>query len=207
MQKNIHKTSGIQISRMVGMAIFIAIVVVLQIVGSFIRFGAFSITLVLIPIVVGAAMYGAAAGAVLGGAFGIVVLVNCINGVDAGGNMLWVANPALTAALCLVKGILAGFISGLVYSAISKKNIYIGTICAAFICPIVNTGIFLAAMILFYHDTLILWAGDSSLIYYLFIGLAGVNFLLEMGANIVLSPAIVRIINAAKSQYFPLSKK
>lgn len=44
-----------KIKKMVGLAIFTAIVVVLQLLGSFIKVGSFSISLVLIPIVVGAA--------------------------------------------------------------------------------------------------------------------------------------------------------
>ena len=64
-----------KIRRMVGVAILAAIVVVLQSVGSFIRFGSVPVSLVLIPIVVGAAMYGPGAGAVLGSVFSIVVLL------------------------------------------------------------------------------------------------------------------------------------
>ena len=155
-----------KVNRMVGMAIFIAIIVVLQVFGNFIKVGTFSISLVLVPIVIGAAIYGAGSGAVLGGAFGVIVLINCINGTDIGGNMLWTANPAITAVLCLLKGILAGFVAGVVYSAVSKKNVYIGVICAALVCPVVNTGIFITAMIFLYRDTLTLWAGDSNIIYY-----------------------------------------
>jgi len=188
-----------KVNRMVGMAIFIAIIVVLQVFGNFIKVGTFSISLVLVPIVIGAAIYGAGSGAVLGGAFGVIVLINCINGTDIGGNMLWTANPAITAVLCLLKGILAGFVAGVVYSAISKKNVYIGVICAALVCPVVNTGIFITAMIFLYRDTLTLWAGDSNIIYYSLVGLAGINFFIEMGVNIVLSPVIIRIINAAKN--------
>ena len=190
--------SRLKINRMVSMAIFIAIIVVLQIVGSFIKFGSFSISLVLVPIVVGAAIHGAKAGAIFGTTFGIVVLINCIYGVDVGGNMLWVANPVLTALLCLLKGALAGFAAGLVYSAISKKNVYLGVVCAAIICPVVNTGIFIAAMIFLFRDTLLLWAGNTPFLYFSFTGLAGVNFLVELGVNIVLSPGVVRIINGAK---------
>lgn len=190
--------SQAKIHRMVGMAIFIAIIVVLTILASYIRFGPFSITLALIPIVVGAAVYGPAAGAVFGGTFGTVVLIHTISGVDAGAYVLWAANPAVTAALCLGKGILAGFLAGLVYSAISKRNRTLGVMCAAIVCPVANTGIFLAAMALFYHDILTQWAGNSPLLYFLFVGLAGINFLLELGANIVLSPVVVRIIAAAK---------
>ena len=186
---NIKKTAGI--------AVFIAIIVILQMIGSFIRIGAFSVSLVLVPIVAGAAVYGQNTGALLGGAFGAVVLINTISGVDAGANMLWAANPPLTAALCLVKGILAGYAAGVAYLKIAQKEKYAGVLCAAVVCPVVNTGIFLLAMALFYRETLTLWAGGSDIIYYLFTGLAGGNFLLELCVNIILCPAVVRIIKAA----------
>ena len=184
---------------MVGMAIFIAIIGILQLVATFIKFGPFEITLALAPIVVGAVMYGPRAGAVFGGAFGVVVLIACIGGLGGGGTVLWLANPLLTAALCLLKGALAGYAAGLTYSAASKINMYFGVVCAALVCPIVNTGIFIAAMALFYRDILISWAGDTHLIYFAIIGLTGINFLLEFGINIVLSPGILRIINAVKA--------
>lgn len=44
--------------RMVGGGLFAAIIVVLQLIGGGIRFGTFSISLVLVPIVVGTAVYG-----------------------------------------------------------------------------------------------------------------------------------------------------
>ena len=59
---------------MVGVALFTAIVVVLQLLGGGIKFGVFSISLVLVPIVVGAAVYGWKAGAFLGFVFGAAVL-------------------------------------------------------------------------------------------------------------------------------------
>ncbi len=93
---------------MVGMALFAAIVVVLQIIGNYIRIGNFSISLVLVPIIVGAALYGPAGGAFLGGVFGIVVIIDCITV----GNVLWIANPVATAIVCMLKGIAAGFVSG-----------------------------------------------------------------------------------------------
>ena len=45
-----------------GLGLMTAIVIVLQLVGGAIRFGTFSISLVLLPIVVGAALYGRGAG-------------------------------------------------------------------------------------------------------------------------------------------------
>jgi uncharacterized membrane protein len=92
-------------NRMVGVAIFAAMVVVLQLVATYIKFGPFAITLALTPIVVGAALYGSSAGLWLGGAFGAVVLAACITGGDPGGAYLWSVNPFFTAVICLGKAL------------------------------------------------------------------------------------------------------
>ncbi|MPM29011.1 hypothetical protein SDC9_75549 [bioreactor metagenome] len=180
--------------RLVGMSIFTAMVVVLQIFATFVKFGPFSITLALAPIVVGAALYGPKAGAWLGAAFGAVVLIMCIVAADIGGSILWNVNPAVTAILCIVKGCAAGYISGLVYKALSGKSVTFRVIAAALCSPIVNTGIFVLAMVLFYRDTLTQWAGGSDLFIYVFATLIGVNFLVELLVNTALAPVIARII-------------
>ena len=189
-----------KVNRIAGLAILIAMVVVLQIIGSFINFGSFSVSLVLVPIVIGAALYGADAGAILGAVFGVVVLLNCINGTDQGGYILWAANPFATAILCLLKGALAGLLAGTVYSTLSKKNAILGAIAAAIVCPLTNTGIFIGAMLVIYKDILVVWAGNNALLYYALMGLAGANFALEMAINVILSPAILRIIKTVKGE-------
>ena len=62
--------------RLAGLALFTALIVILQLLGSFIRFGPVSVSLVALPIVVGAAVYGSAAGLWLGFVFGMVVLLS-----------------------------------------------------------------------------------------------------------------------------------
>jgi len=185
-----------RVKRIAGVGIFAAIVVVLQILATFIQIGPFAITLVLVPIVIGAALYGVVAGGILGGVFGVVVLSMTISGADPGAHMLWVANPLATAAVIMLRGILAGMAAGAVYRAFSKKNKFLGVICAAVICPIVNTGLFLLAMYFIFPYFLEMWAAGATAFYFLFIGLAGINFVIELVINIVLSPTIVRIINA-----------
>jgi len=180
--------------RMVGMAIFSAIIIVLQLIATFVKIGSFSITLVLIPIVVGAAVYGPRSGAWFGGVFAFIVLLGCIFGWDVGGNILWNANPFLTLLICFIKGIAAGYAAGIVYTAIAKKNQYIGVIVAAIVCPVVNTGLFCVAMALFFHDILVAWAAGKELLYYTIIGLVGINFLIELAINVVLCPTVARII-------------
>jgi len=183
--------------RIAGIGIFAAIVVVLQTLATFIQFGPFSVTLVLVPIVIGAAVYGAGAGAVLGGVFGVVVLTMTITGADPGGHMLWLANPLATAAVIMLRGVLAGGAAGLIFRAFSKKSRMLGVVLAAIVCPIVNTGLFLGAMYVIFPDFLEMWADGATAVYFLFIGLAGVNFLIELGINIALSPTIVRILAVA----------
>lgn len=187
--------------RLTGLALLTAIVAVLQVVASFIKFGPFTITLALAPILIGAALYGPKAGAYLGGVFGLVVLIACILGWDPGGSTLWNANPFLTACICLVKGIAAGAAAGAVYRAVvggsrAHGRMMTGSIVAGIVSPLVNTGLFVLALTLLFHDILVTWAAGSELIYYIVFVLTGINFVLELVLNLVLSTVIVRVVGA-----------
>lgn len=184
--------------RLTGLALLTAIIIVLQVVASFVKFGPFSITLALAPIIIGAALYGASAGAWLGGVFGVVVFIACVAGWDVGGNILFTANPFLTCILCIVKGALAGLVAGVAFRAIEGRSPMAASITAGVLCPVVNTGIFCIGLTLFFHDTLVAWAGGTDLVYYIIFGLTGVNFLLELAINLVLSTVIVRVVGARK---------
>ena len=175
-------------------AMLTALVIVLQLLGSFIRFGLFSISLVLIPIVVGAAMCGPAISAWLGLVFGIAVLLSG----DAAA-FLAVSVPG-TILTVLAKGVLCGLAAGFTYQWLSKKNIYLGVFAAAIVCPLVNTGVFLLGCLVFFLPTITAWAGgnDQTLWQYILFGLVGGNFLFELGFNLVLSPIIVRLLRISK---------
>ena len=196
-----------KIIRMVEMAMLIALVVVLQVVSAMIPpiGGLVSITLTLIPVVIGAILFGKKGGVVLGFAFGLIVLINCITGMDPGGNILWTANPVCTALICFVKGIAAGFVPAVLYEAIkgNAENVSVGrkyaaSVVAALSAPVVNTGLFVLGMLAFFMDTLAAWAGDTNIVTYVILGLAGLNFLVEFLINTILSPAIVRIVDVVK---------
>ena len=117
---------------MTGIALLMALVVVLQFVSSMIPpVGGFSISLVLIPIVMGAAIFGPSAGALLGGVFGAVVYINCVTSADPGGAMVFQANPVLCFLVVMGKGILAGLLAGVVYAALKKWNPHVAILCAA----------------------------------------------------------------------------
>ena len=190
---------------LVGMAIFTAIVVVLQLIASFVKFGFFTPSLVLIPIVIGTAIYGVKAGAWLGFVFGVVVLIACITGADGGGYLMWGVNPAVTALICVGKGVACGALAGLTYQLLHHKNQILATVAAAVVCPVVNTGLFCLGAVAVFKPLLLEWAAGwaaqngmeaVSLVTYVFLGLIGINFLVELLINVVLSPVVVRILKA-----------
>lgn len=183
---------------MTGTALLMALVVVLQLVGASIPpVGGFTISLVLIPIVMGAALYGPKTGALLGAVFGVVVVIGCITGTDAGGAMVFQANPILCIFVVLGKGILSGVASGLVYLAVKQKNSTLAMVLAAAVCPLVNTGTFILCMATFFMDVLAAWAGGNVLGYILS-GLILCNFVPELIINLLFSAAATRILHTVK---------
>ena len=189
------------LKRQVGLSLFSAIIVVLTVLGNFVRFGPVPITLSLAPIIIGAAVYGSSAGALLGGVFGLVVLLGGIFGWDGGTVMLLMGlNPIGCILICIGKGILAGYLSGLAYRAIEKKGPLAAVVTAGIVCPVVNTGLFILGMLVFYGSTLQSWAGGQNVIYYAIFGLAGINFVVELLVNLVLSSGITTVIKYAASR-------
>ena len=180
-----------KIQNLTGISILSAIVIVLQLLGSFIHFGPVSVSLVLIPIVVGAAVYGPVAGAFLGGAFAAVVLLQpdtaFFYGVSFFGTVLTV----------LAKGIVSGWLAGLVFQVLRSKNEWLAVVLSAAICPIVNTGIFCIGSRLFFWDALAELGGGNALLF-LITGMIGINFIAEFLTNLVCAPVIVRVLHALR---------
>jgi uncharacterized membrane protein len=178
-------------------AVLTALVIVLQYLGSFIKFGMFSISLVLIPIVIGAATCGPKISTWLGFVFGAMVL---ISGDAAAFLAIDVFGTVFTV---LVKGIACGLLAGLTYRLLEKKNRYLAVIASAIVCPLANTGVFLIGCFLFFFETIKEWGiagGFSNVISYMILGLVGGNFLFEMAFNIVLSPTVVRVLSVIKKK-------
>ncbi len=173
-------------------AILTALVIILQFMGAFVKFGPFSISLVLVPIVIGAAKCGVFSGGWLGFVFGMVVLLNG----DAGAFLA--VDVFGTIVTVLLKGTLCGIFAGLVYKVLEKENLYVAVVCAAIVCPLVNTLVFLLGCNIFFMDTLKVWANGSNVFHYMIFVLVGVNFLFELGSNALLSPVIVRLLNIRK---------
>ncbi len=190
------KTKKLNVYRLTYLAIMTAMVIILQFLGSFIHLGMFSVSLVLVPIVLGAVVGGPLGGMYLGAVFGIAVFITG----DAA--TFFTISPVGTIITVLAKGMLCGLCAGLVYKALAKRNTYAAVTTSAIVCPIVNTGVFLIGGVIFFLNAISGWASDTGvgIMKYLFFYLVGGNFIFELLFNILLCPAIVRLIKLIPSK-------
>jgi uncharacterized membrane protein len=184
--------------RLALLALLTALVALLAYLGGFIKFMvgpyAASVSLTLIPVVLGAALCGPLAGAWLGGVAGIIFFMTP-------DSAFWMSlSVAGTIITVMVKGILSGLLAGLAYRALEKVNRYVAVLVAAVVCPVVNTGIFLLGCLVFFMDAVNAGAlaEGISAVDYIIVFMAGLNFVFELLSNILLSPTIVRLINIRK---------
>ncbi|MBR2312608.1 MAG: ECF transporter S component [Clostridia bacterium] len=189
---------------MVELALLTAAVLILQLAGVAIKlpFLGTPVSLVLVPIALGAMLLGPWAGAWLGFVFGMVVFVVCgVMATDPFTAMLFADHPLLTALTCLVKSTLAGFLSGLVYRVARQTKPLLATFLAAGVVPVVNTGVFVLGCITM-MDTVSGIAGGigQNFLYFVIITCAGLNFIFEMVLNMALSPALCRVLEIVTRQ-------
>lgn len=104
--------------KLVQMAILIAVMLILAFTPlGYLKVGAIEITFMTIPVVVGAIILGPAAGAVLGGVFGLTSFIQCF-GMSAFGAALLNISPILTFLVCMVPRILMGYLAGVIFRAL-----------------------------------------------------------------------------------------
>lgn len=197
-----------KIVRMIEMAMLIALIFVMQYLGTLAStpFRAIGIefSFVLIPIVVGAFLLGPVEGAVLGFVFGVMTVVLTVIAPGSMTYILFTESPVLYVFVAMVKAIAAGLGSGLAYKGLDKllkgKAVYFRTVLASATAPVINTGIFLLGMVCFFSKIIAeRWAGGANIFLFL-VGLIWINFIIEFGINIILSPAIVRIVDVIKKK-------
>jgi uncharacterized membrane protein len=177
------------------LALLAALVAILAYLGGFIRIGGLaSISLTLIPVVIGAALCGPGAGGFLGAVGGAVFFLTA-------DSVFWLGlSIPGTIITVMLKGFLSGYLAGLTYKALEKTNRYLAVILSAIVCPAVNTGIFILGCFVFFMDTVNSGASAEgmSVAAYIIIFFVGFNFLFELLTNIILSAVILRLINLKK---------
>ena len=189
---NKRRNNSQSIEKLVLLALFTALVAILAYFGGFIKIGGLaSISLTLIPVVLGAAVCGPSAGAWLGGVSGVVFFLTADSAFWLG---LSIPGTIITV---MVKGILAGLLAGLAYNFFARWNRYLAVMVSAIVAPVVNTGVFIIGCFLFFTDTLTSGAAGASMSVgaYLLVFFVGLIFVFELLSNIIFSPVIVRLLD------------
>lgn len=174
--------------KLVFLALLSAIVIIFQLLGTFINLGITSVSLVLVPIVIGAVMLGPKEGTWLGLLSGFVIL---FSGAAAA---FFSLSPVGTVIVVLLKGALSGLAAALIYKALSGLNKIFASLVAAIVCPVVNTGIYVIGCLTVFRPFLSEFSFEGgSVLMFVLVSMVGLNFPFELLLNIVLSPVIIRI--------------
>ncbi len=166
------------------------------------------ITFSMVPIAVGAILYGPVAGAVLGCVFGIVSFLQCF-GYSQFGALLLSESAFYTFLVCVPTRVLAGFITGAVASGMKKGNKAVNElrfVVCSLIAPILNTVFFMSTLVaLFYKgETIqnfvyILGAANPFIFVILFVG---INGLVEIIAGFIVAYPVSRGVYQGLKNYF-----
>ena len=176
------------------LALMTALVAVFQCIGLIIPIGFNVGAFALVPIVLGAAMLGPVAGLWLGFIFGLVVIVT------GQASAFYAFGVVQTVIVVLLKGALAGWVSGLMFKLIEKKNSLAAIITSSVLCPVVNTAVFTLASFTIFFPGIKGWAtgAGKDMISFVFLTLIGANFFVELGICLIFSTVAHRIILVGK---------
>lgn len=182
------------------LAILTTLLVVLNLLGTVFKIVT-NVNLTLIPIVVGALTLGIKGGLILGFISGLMTFIFGVTGIDPFTNFLFTQHPVLTFLVCTVKITVAAVLGAFVYNLLKNKNKYVATFIASAVVPIVNTFIFILGALLMSDTISVLSSAEGvSVIYFLIVICAGINFLIELGINLVVAPAIYSVIRVVDKQ-------
>jgi uncharacterized membrane protein len=194
--------------KMVQLALFIAIIFLMAFTPiGYIKTPGFQITLLVIPVTVGAIILGPGSGAILGGAFGVTSFIQCF-GLDPFGAFLLGISPVGTLILCLVPRILMGWLSGIIFLKLRKINKFknLSYAVSSLSGPILNTVLFMGTFVVFLNVTdsfqaLVEKFGfEAGNIMALVITLAGVNSLIEALVCLILGTAIAKALDSFRKK-------
>ncbi len=168
---------------------------------GYLNIGPLAISLNMIPVAIGAVALGPGGGAFLGAVFGITSCLQCvgIGGTSAMGMILFEVSPVLTILQRFLPRVLAGCLTGMVYGGLHKLHFRYSAYVAGFCAALLNTVLFMAALVLLFGSTDYLQnliAGRNILVF--IISFVGVNALVELFATTVAAGAVCRALEKLK---------
>ncbi|MGN0660577.1 MAG: ECF transporter S component [Oscillospiraceae bacterium] len=185
----------------------LSVLVAIEIIFAFtplgyLKVGVIELTFMTLPVIVGAAALGPAAGAVLGAVFGITSFAQCF-GMSAFGVALLAINPVFTFIVCLVPRVLTGWLGGLVFKAVAKfdKTKLLSYLASSVATPLLNTVLFTGTLMLLFWTNgefiakMTEWAIPVDAIGAFVVAFVGMNGLIEAGVCAVVGTIITKALS------------
>ncbi|SBW03095.1 putative Integral membrane protein [uncultured Eubacteriales bacterium] len=144
-----------KINRMVRLGVLTAIIFLLAFTPlGYLVIGPIAATTIQMPVIIGAVLMGPAAGAILGGFFGLSAIIKVLTmpGADVFATAVLTYTPLGYLVICLVPRILMGWLSGLLGKVLNKapilqgKKSVIGYGIAGLVGSLLNTVLYLGAL-------------------------------------------------------------
>lgn len=196
------KTYHTKLVNMITIAMLSGVIILFTFTGiGYIPIGpGFSVSILTLPVLVGAIFIGPVGGLFLGLIFGITSFLTCILGMDALGVILFGISPWRTAIMCIVPRIIMGFLVGLIFRLLQKidKTKVVSYAVASLSAPILNTILFLSTFWLMFHNfkEATDGMGSDNLFIIIFV-LCGVNALIEAIIGMLLGTTITKVLDKA----------
>lgn len=171
--------------------ILVGIEILVQVIGNYINPGFANINLSLVPIAIGAILYGPIVGGFLGLVCGVMVLIS-----PSTMQFFFAVSPIGTVITCLLKTTIAGVAAGLVMKLFKEDKKIYGVIIASILVPLLNTALFCIFALIFFLPILQGMVSDTmpTIAAALFLGMVGVNFFLEIISSVILTPSLYKIL-------------
>ena len=193
------KQSKLSTKYLVELALLVAVILLMAFTPiGYIKTLGLEITLIVIPVAVGAVTLGPTGGAILGGVFGVTSFIQCF-GMSAFGTILLGVNPFFTFLVCVPTRILEGWLTGLIYQGLRKSSLKseVSVTLANLCCPLLNTVLFMGTLVVLFAGTMREQFGMTKVIPFIvtFVGINGVVeaivcFLVGTGVSISLKKAL-----------------
>lgn len=170
--------------------------------GYFHTFG-LDISLMMVPVAIGAMLMSPKAGAWLGLIFGATSFYQAVTGSSSFSTMLFNINPIYAFLLCIPTRVLMGFLTGVIFKAAQKVDkkktvcYFVGGFFAAFL----NTLFFMGVLLICYWNTEFIQGinetlgGLNPLMFV--VAFVGVNGALEMPSSCIVGGIVSKAVNRA----------
>ncbi len=202
------KTKKLNTVTMVELAVLIAVVLLMAFtpIGYIKTFG-LEITLIVVPVAVGAVTLGPVAGLILGTIFGITSFIQCF-GMSPFGAMLLSINPVSTFIVCVPTRMAMGWLTGMIFRGLKMTDLdrKVSTSIACLLGPFLNTFFFMSALcVCFYHtdyiQSMVTSVGATNVFAFI-VAFVGLNGIVEALSCFVIGTAIaITLMSVQRNTY------